>query len=146
MNLKLFQQECAKKILIVLRDFDERYDVKEKITELILKDIYLLWNEIKKPEKYKDYSPDHFFEFEFTTLPHKFYFEEQFDENIKEMRKRLEIIHPQYLFKHVSEEKNIPLDGVPHYCLQMWSDIINDKDLNIVIILFILAKSKRDVS
>ena len=65
MNLKLFQQECAKKILFVLRDFDDKYDVKEKISEMILQDIYSIWEGIKKPEKYKDFTPDKFFEFEF---------------------------------------------------------------------------------
>jgi hypothetical protein len=132
MNLKLFQQECAKKILIVLRDFDDRYDVKEKITELILQDIYSLWKEIKKPEKYKDYSPDKFFEFEFTTLPHKFYFEERFDAEVESLRQRLSHKHSGYLFNHVAAEKNVPVDGIPHYCMQLWNDIINDKDLNIV--------------
>lgn len=133
MNLKLFQQECAKKILIVLRDFDDRYDVKERITELILKDIHDLWKDIKKPEKFKDYTPDKFFEFEFTTLPHKFYYEEKFIQEVGQLRTRLSGNHPQFLFKHVSQEKNVPSDGISHYCLQLWGDIISNKDLNIVI-------------
>lgn len=131
MNLKLFQQECAKRILIVLRDFDDRYDVKEKITELILHDIYTLWKEIKKPDRYKDYTPDRFFEFEFTTLSHKFYFEERFNTEVADMRKRLFSDNNNYIFRHVSSEKTVPIDGMDHYCKQIWDNIISDKDLNI---------------
>jgi hypothetical protein len=131
MNLKLFQQECAKKILIVLRDFDSENDNKEKITELILNDIYTIWKEIKKPEKFKDYSPDRFFEFEFTTIRHLFYFEEKFHEDVDTLRSRLTETNPNYLFKHVISEKNVPIDGLAQYCRHIWSDIISDKDLNI---------------
>jgi protein SEY1 len=131
MNLKLFQQECAKRIVIVLRDFDERYDVKEKIQELIMTDINTIWKEIKKPEKFRDYTPDQFFEFEFTTLSHKFYFEDKFKSEVAQMRKRLFHEDPQYLFRHVLEEKTVPLDGLSIYCRQIWGDIISNKDLNI---------------
>ena len=131
MNLKLFQQECAKRIIIVLRDFDERYDVKEKITELILSDINTLWKEIKKPEKFKDYTPDQFFEFEFTTLAHKFYYEDQFKSQVALLRNRLFREDPTYIFRHVSEEKTVPIDGLSIYCRHIWGDIISNKDLNI---------------
>jgi len=131
MNLKLFQQECAKRILIVLRDFDERHDVKERITEMILNDIKNIWREIKKPEKFRDYTPDRFFEFEFSTLPHKLYFEDKFMQEIREMRKRLTPDNNSYLFRHVSEEKQVPLEGLSLYCMKIWEDIISNKDLNI---------------
>jgi hypothetical protein len=132
MNLKLFQQECAKKILIVLRDFDPKRNVKSKIEELILKDIQRLWADIKKPEKYRDSSPENFFKFEFMTLPHKKYCEQEFENEIKEMRKRLYSDNENYLFRHVSLEKNVPADGIKQYVLQLWSNILNEKDLNIV--------------
>lgn len=131
MNLKLFQQECSKKILIVLRDFDSSRNVKSKIEEMILKDIKSIWNDIKKPEKYRDSEPSNFFEFEFITLPHKKYFEEKFDEEVKLLRNRLEAGNPQYLFNHVSSSKNVPADGIKQYIFQLWNDIINEKELNI---------------
>jgi hypothetical protein len=137
MNLKLFQQECAKKILIVLRDFDPKRNQLTIIQDLIIKDINKIWSEIKKPEKYKDSTPNNFFQFEFITLPHKKYFEAQFDEEIKAIRKRFNHDHPDYLFNHVNAEKNVPADGIKHYCIQLWSDIINEKDLNIVLFQFL---------
>ncbi len=131
MNLKLFQQECAKKILIVLRDFDESDEVRDAIFELILKDIFNIWKDIKKPEKFKDYSPDKFFEFEFITLPHKYYFEEKFVKEVTEIRKRLIPNSNIYLFNHVAKEKTVPIDGLSIYSRQIWTDIISNKDLNI---------------
>jgi hypothetical protein len=131
MNLKLFQQECAKKILIVLRDFDPKRNIKSKIQELILKDISNIWNDIKKPEKYKDSQPENFFEFEFVTLPHKKYLEEQFESEVKELRKRLFSSSDDYMFKHVSSEKNVPADGIKQFVTQIWNDIVNEKELNI---------------
>lgn len=131
--MKLFQQECAKRIVFVLRDFDDRYDEKDKISDLIMKDIHAIWETINKPEKFKDYPPDKFFEFEFTTLPHKFYFPEKFDEEVAKFRERLIEGNSNYLFSHIDKEKNVPADGLSRYDEQMWSDIISDKDLNIVL-------------
>jgi hypothetical protein len=137
MNLKLFQQECAKKLLIVLRDFDPSRNIKSKIEELILKDINNIWNDIVKPERYKDSSPSNFFKFEFITLSHKKYREELFEQEVKEMRQRLLPGGEGYLFDHIKAEKNVPSDGLKQYFNQIWNDIINEKDLNIVRILLI---------
>ena len=37
----------------------------------------------------------------------------------------------EYLFNHVKYEKNVPIDGMFKYTWDMWSNIINNKDLNI---------------
>jgi hypothetical protein len=132
MNMKLFQQECAKRILIVLRDFDEQYDSKEKITKTILEDIYNLWSEIKKPDRYKDYTPSMLFEFEFVTIAHKYMREDQFKSDIMQLRKRLNESDSNYLFSHVNGEKNVPAEGLSHYTENIWKDITSNRDLNIV--------------
>ena len=62
--------------MFVLRDFDDRGNNKEKIIELIGKDITKLWDEIYKPEQYKDTKAEEFFNFEFFMLPHKNFQEE----------------------------------------------------------------------
>lgn len=132
MNLKLFQQECAKKILFVLRDFNPQSDNKDKIQELILKDIHNIWAEVKKPEKYKDYGPDKFFEFEFFTIPHYFYNNEGFNEQVAALRGKFAKENQGYLFSHSSQEKNVLAQDLNLYCSKIWSTILNDKDLNIV--------------
>ena len=131
MNLKLFQQECAKKILIVLRDYDEKRYKKEKFSKQIMDDINVIWNDIKKPEQFTSTTPESFFEFEFITLPHKIYREDEFDKEVKVIRERLLADSKEYLFSHTKYGKNIPIDGYMHYCMQVWDTIINEKDLNI---------------
>jgi hypothetical protein len=49
-NLKLFGQSSSKKLLFVLRDFNEGSDNFEGITHEINKDVMVIWNEIYKPE------------------------------------------------------------------------------------------------
>lgn len=136
MNLKLFQQESAKKLVIVFRDFDENCDDKDRLAECIIADIKQIWNEIKKPEKFKNCPPEQFFTFEFLTLAHKFYFEDKFLAGVEEIKKRLrkpanDKDMDKYLFNHVKYEKNVPIDGMFKYTWDMWSNIINNKDLNI---------------
>ncbi len=91
MNLKLFEQKTAKKIIIFLRDFDPSRNKIEKIQKLILEDIHRIWSEINIPEKYQGQGPEKFFSFEFITLPHKVYMSDKFDEEIIKLRERLVI-------------------------------------------------------
>ena len=49
-NLKLFGQSSAKKLLFVLRDFDDRGNNFDRIRTIIDTDINNIWNEIYKPE------------------------------------------------------------------------------------------------
>ena len=138
-NLKLFQQESEKKIVIVLRDFEETVDDVNKLRESIINDIRNIWNEIKKPEKFKHDPPEKYFKFEFITLPHKFYKKEKFLEEIENIKKNY-LTNPKknnnnnnktYFFNHVNSDKNVPIDGFYIYTRDMWSTIINNKDLNI---------------
>ena len=131
MNLKLFQQECAKKILIVLRDYDEKRYKKEVFEKQILKDIDTLWADIKKPEQHANSTPNDFFEFEFVALPHKIYREEEFDQEVLKLRERFLPSHQNFLFNHSPHSKNVPIDGYLHYCSQIWDTVIHEKDLNI---------------
>jgi len=58
-------------LLFVLRDFDDRGNNRDKIKDLIGKDVAKLWDEIYKPDEFKDSKAEDFFDFEFTMLPHK---------------------------------------------------------------------------
>jgi len=132
MNLKLFQQECAKKILFVLRDFNPESDNKDEIQKLILNDVYKIWAEVKKPEKYKDYEPNKFFEFEFFNIPHYFYNNDGFNQQVSLLRSRFSKENDNYLFSHSSQDKNVLAQDLNLYCSKIWTTILNDKDLNIV--------------
>ena len=131
MNLKLFEQKTAKKIIIFLRDFDSTINQKDKIESLILEDIHKIWKEIRIPEAYAGKGPEHFFSFEFITLPHLIYRENDFKDEIANLRKRLDKNGENYLFNNLSSIKNVPADGLKQYVSQIWTDILNDKDLDI---------------
>ena len=131
MNLKLFVQKTAKKIIIFLRDFDPTRNRKDKIECLILEDIHKIWSDIKIPEAYAGKGPENFFSFEFITLPHLIYREKDFKDEIVNLRKRLDKDNPNYFFSNLSSIKNVPADGLKQYINQIWNDIMNDKDLDI---------------
>ena len=131
MNLKLFQQNYSKKILILLRDFDPSRNKKDKIESMILNDIYNIWSEIKIPEKYQGKKPNDFFTFEFITLPNKIYVPDQFDKECDLLKERLKHDHENYIFGNLNDIKNVPADGLQQYINQLWNDILNEKELNI---------------
>ena len=72
-NLKIFGQQSKKKLLFVIRDFDDRGSNKDKCMDIIYKDVIKIWSEIYKPEQFKEATPQDFFDFEFALLPHKIY-------------------------------------------------------------------------
>ena len=138
-NLKLFQQESEKKIIIVLRDFDSNVDDISKLKEGIMSDMIKIWNEIPKPEEFKDQPCSKYFKFEFITLAHKFYQTEKFNQGIEEIKDRLKRgkddkktgANMNSIFNLVDYDKNVPIDGFYKYCLDIWTNILNNKDLNI---------------
>jgi len=151
-NLKLFQQESEKKIIIVLRDFDSKVDDISKLKESIMADMFKIWNEIPKPEEFKDQPCSKYFKFEFLTLAHKFYQTEKFNQGIEEIKERLKRnkddnktgANANSIFNLVNYDKNVPIDGFYKYCLDIWTNILNNKDLNIPGQKEMLARFKCD--
>lgn len=60
-NLKLFDQKSNKKLLFVLRDFDDRGNNFQKIQGILEADLNRIWSEIYKPEKFANSKPQDFF-------------------------------------------------------------------------------------
>ena len=151
-NLKLFQQESEKKIIIVLRDFDDKVDDITKLKESIMADMIKIWNEIPKPDEFKGQPCSKYFKFEFLTLAHKFYKTEKFNQGIEEIKERLirgkddkkTGANANSIFNLVDYEKNVPIEGFYKYCLNIWTSILNNKDLNIPGQKEMLARFKCD--
>ena len=151
-NLKLFQQESEKKIIIVLRDFDPKLDDLTKLKETIMNDMKQIWEEIPKPDAFKDKPCSQYFKFEFLTLAHKFYQTDKFNEGIEEIKQKLKRekddnktgANPDSIFSLVNYDKNVPIDGFYKYTLDMWTSILNNKDLNIPGQKEMLARFKCD--
>lgn len=151
-NLKLIKQESEKKIIIVLRDFDSEVDDLVKLKESIMADMNTIWNEIPKPDSFKGQPASKYFKFEFMTLAHKFYKVEKFNEGIEEIKSRLKRerddnktgANSNSVFSLVNYDKNVPIDGFYKYALDMWTTILNNKDLNIPGQKEMLARFKCD--
>ena len=56
-NLKLFDQKSSKKLLFVLRDFDDDANNFEGIRGILEGDLLKIWAEIYKPDKYANSTP-----------------------------------------------------------------------------------------
>ena len=130
-NLKLFGQSSAKKLLFVLRDFDDRGNNFERIRQIIDADISNIWNEIYKPEEYRNSKPNDFFDFEFCMLPHKIFEEEKFYQKCKELRDRLDAKASNTLFPKSEDGKNVPMDGLSLFMSHTWEKIRTQKELNL---------------
>ena len=121
-NLKIFGQQSKKKLLFVIRDFDDRGTNRDKCIETIHKDVVKIWSEIYKPDQFKDSTANDFFEFEFAMIPHKIYQEPQFLEKCGELRDRFNDKAINTLFPTL-EDKNVPMDGLPLYIENTWEKI-----------------------
>eukprot|EP00347_Sterkiella_histriomuscorum_P023862 403333128 len=129
-NLKIFGQQSKKKLLFVIRDFDDRGTNRDKCIETIHKDVVKIWSEIYKPDQFKDSTANDFFEFEFAMIPHKIYQEPQFLEKCGELRDRFNDKAIDTLFPTL-EDKNVPMDGLPLYIENTWEKIRTQKELNL---------------
>ena len=122
-----------------MRDFDNEVDDISKLKESIMADMIKIWNEIPKPDEFKGQPCSKYFKFEFITLAHKFYQPEKFNKGIEEIKERLirgkddkkTGANANSIFNLVDYDKNVPIDGFYKYCLNIWTNILNNKDLNI---------------
>ncbi len=130
MNFKLFNCNCLKKIILILRDFDNRFHNFEKITKILKNDISNIWDEVKKPENYENKKIEDFFIFEFMSLSNYIYERTKFENEINELKIRFNNENNDYIFNNIISE-NIPCDGLGYYIFQIWNEILNEKDLDI---------------
>jgi len=89
-NLKLFGQQSAKKLMFVLRDFDDRGNNFERIMQTIKTDISNIWAKLYKPKACKDKAVEDFFDFEYSMLLHKVYQKDQFNQKVADLKKRFD--------------------------------------------------------
>mmetsp|Transcript_9627 Transcript_9627/g.9414 ORF Transcript_9627/g.9414 Transcript_9627/m.9414 type:complete len:420 (+) Transcript_9627:8-1267(+) len=130
-NLKLFaQNQNQKKLLFVLRDFNEYEHNREKMIELLEGNVRKIWGEIYKTEEFKDSSPHDFFDFEFHMMPHKIYQKKEFEEAGLQLKEKFNVNNPDTIFPK-TESLNVPIDGLPLYIDNCWTCIREQKELNL---------------
>jgi hypothetical protein len=115
----------------VLRDFDDRGNNYELITNIINQDVINIWNGIYKPEQFRGSKPSDFFHFEFSMIPHKMFEEDKFYQKCKQLRGRFENDAPATLFPAPNQRKNVPIDGLSLFISHTWEKIRTQKELNL---------------
>lgn len=134
-NLKLFGQSTAKKLLFVIRDYPGGKNA-DAIKGLIDKDINQLWQDIHKPDQYKDSLAQEFFSIEFCLMPHKLYCEDQFVEKCKELKEKFTAGSENNFFPEIASDagqgaKAVPIDGLSYFIDTTWAIIKDQKELNL---------------
>ena len=130
LNLRFFKTESAKKIVFVIRDYNDREN-SEFIRSTLIQDVERLWNEVPKPDQYQNISSKDVFEVEVFPLHNYIYEKPLFMRDVDKLRERLSSKHSsQYLFKDY-KANNIPFDAMFAYMQQIWTAIVDNKDINI---------------
>lgn len=130
-NLKLFGQENKKKLVFVVRDFLFKGDNDQKTKDAILEDIKKIWDDIYKPEIYQHKKYSDFFDIDFCFMPHKIYFETDFEQKCKELKERFRKGAQDSFYPTDDGSKNVPIDGLPFFIDHTWQTIKEQKDLNL---------------
>lgn len=137
-NLGLFQAAKSKThvgkdktlILFVIRDHIAQTPM-ENLSRTLLADMNRIWDSLSKPEGLESVSITDFFDFDFTSLPHKLLQPEEFDRQVLQLRSRFtERNTSQFLFKQ-QYHKRIPADGLPRYLDTIWEQVMTNKDLDL---------------
>jgi hypothetical protein len=129
-NLKLFNSNAKRRILFVMRDFNDTQNNLEVLKRQINETMMRIWSEISKPLSHQHLSVLECFEFAFCTLANKEYMAEQFTAGVDGLRSMFtDAQREDYIFAGLRGD--VPLDGLPIYFQHMWNLIKSEKDLNI---------------
>jgi hypothetical protein len=151
-NLQLFhhdrrddQQSQKTLLLFVIRDFIGTTPL-ENLKEVMRGSLEGVWTELGKPKGSENASLYDFFDFEFTTLPHKILQADKFDQEVMQLRQRFEraASADNACFFKSNYHKNIPADGFPYFAKTIWEKITSNKDLDLPTQRQLLAQYRCD--
>lgn len=150
-NLGLFQASKAKTagakdktlLLFVIRDHIGVTPL-ENLSTTIIADLTKIWLSLSKPDGLENSQISDFFDFMFTTLPHKILQPAEFDKAVDVLRNRfVDPKDPNFVFK-TEYHKRIPADGLPHYLESIWEQVMTNKDLDLPTQQELLAQFRCD--
>ncbi|KAF9903376.1 Dynamin-like GTPase that mediates homotypic ER fusion [Linnemannia zychae] len=132
-NLQLFGGNRGKEktlLLFVIRDHVGATPLAN-LSNTLKADLERIWQGLSKPEGLEDCKISDYFDFMFTTLPHKLLQPEQFETEVLKLRERFTnssdpnfVFQPQY-------SKRVPADGLHVYAEAIWEKIMTNKDLDL---------------
>lgn len=107
-------------------------------------DLDRIWHGLSKPEGLEDCKITDYFDFMFTTLPHKLLQPEQFEADVEKLRHRfMDPQDPHYVFQP-QYSKRVPADGLHIYASGIWDKIMTNKDLDLPTQQELLAQFRCD--
>ncbi|KAL0480835.1 3 TM domain-containing transmembrane protein, partial [Acrasis kona] len=133
LNLQLFQKDRTSKtlLLFVIRDHIAETSPLSVLRKQIQEDVDKIWTSIIKPPEFKDSSVMNFFDFKFTSLPHKVLQEKEWYERVSQLRNRfVDKNNEEFVFLD-QYKKSVPIDGLNHFASSVWDVIISNKDLDL---------------
>lgn len=133
-NLQLFASEKRSKtlLLFIVRDHVRQATPLTKLIEIITKDLNDIWNGITKSDQFKHSALSDFFEFQFTSLPHKLLEADKFNEELKTLSSRFndpKSPHGYIWAQHLKSQ--VPADGLAMFAQSVWETIQQNKDLDL---------------
>ncbi|KAK0559911.1 Dynamin-like GTPase that mediates homotypic ER fusion [Tilletia horrida] len=150
-NLSLFQASKSKQVgpkdktllLFIIRDHVGHTPLTN-LQATIMADLTRLWDGLSKPEGLEASAITDFFDFNFTTLPHKILMPDEFERQVVQLRSRFDDPQdPNFVFK-TQYHKRIPADGLPHYLNSIWDQVMSNKDLDLPTQQELLAQFRCD--
>lgn len=128
-NLELFQQEANTKkttLIFVIREYSSTVTPLAKLNEMLLRDIYEIWDDIKKPSDLARSKASDFFKFVVIGMPSKLTDPDGYNREVAALRQRwLEEEAP------ATYSRNVPADGFAFYARAIWDAILNSSELDI---------------
>ena len=101
------------------------------IEKLLKTDVEKMWNEIKKPDQYKNLSYSEVFSVDVFPLSHFIYAHSDFMDDVKVLRRKLvDKSSSEFILKN-TDPKNIPFDSLYKYMKDLWLIIEENKDIDI---------------
>jgi len=145
-NMQLFLQQQGKiktLLLFVIRDFTGCTPISN-LSEVLTNELNKIWKDISKPEKYSESTLSDYFDLMFTTLPHKIFLPEQFDQEVIQLKERFyNTEDSDYVFKS-KYHRGIPADGFSSYAESIWDKVAYNHDLDIPTQQQLLAEYRCD--
>jgi len=145
-NMQLFLQQQGKIktcLLFVIRDFTGRTPLSN-LSDVLTNELNKMWKDISKPEEYSESTLSDYFDLMFTSLPHKIFLPEQFEEEVNNLKERFYSPNdPNYVFKP-KYHRGIPADGFSSYAESIWDKVAYNHDLDIPTQQQLLAEYRCD--
>ncbi|KAF9358861.1 Dynamin-like GTPase that mediates homotypic ER fusion [Mortierella sp. AD094] len=145
-NLQLFGGNRGKEktlLLFVIRDHVGATPLAN-LSNTLRADLDRIWQGLSKPEGLEDCKISDYFDYMFTTLPHKLLQPEKFEIEVDQLRSRFtNPSDPNYVFQP-QYSKRVPVDGLHIYAGGIWEKIMTNKDLDLPTQQELLAQFRCD--